>query len=73
VVEFAYELGYESLRGFTESFKKITGFSPSRSKHNNNNVISTTRILTPLGPMLAGATEKGICLLELVDRLMLET
>jgi AraC family transcriptional regulator of adaptative response/methylated-DNA-[protein]-cysteine methyltransferase len=29
--------------------------------------------LTPLGPMLAGASEKGICLLEFVDRRMLET
>ena len=71
VVESAYELGYESLSGFTDCFKKSTGFSPSKSK--NNNIISVTRILTPLGPMLAGATEKGICLLEFVDRRMLET
>ncbi|MBT8386233.1 MAG: methylated-DNA--[protein]-cysteine S-methyltransferase, partial [Ignavibacteria bacterium] len=71
VVESAYELGYESLSGFTESFKKSTGFSPSKSK--NNNIISVTRLLTPLGPMLAGATDKGICLLEFVDRRMLET
>jgi AraC family transcriptional regulator of adaptative response/methylated-DNA-[protein]-cysteine methyltransferase len=71
VVESAYELGYESLSGFTESFKKSTGFSPSKSKQNN--IISVTRILTPLGPMLAGATEEGICLLEFVDRRMLET
>jgi AraC family transcriptional regulator of adaptative response/methylated-DNA-[protein]-cysteine methyltransferase len=71
VVESAYELGYESLSGFTESFKKSTGFSPSKSKQNN--IISVTRILTPLGPMLAGATEEGICLLEFVERRMLET
>ena len=71
VVESAYELGYESLSGFTGSFKKSTGFSPSKSKQNN--IISVTRILTPLGPMLAGATEEGICLLEFVDRRMLET
>jgi len=32
-----------------------------------------TRIETPLGPMLAGATEDGICLLEFVDRRMIET
>ncbi|MBA7553025.1 Methylated-DNA--protein-cysteine methyltransferase [subsurface metagenome] len=59
------------MSGFTESFKKSTGFSPSKSKHKN--VISITRILTPLGPMLAGATDEGICLLEFVDRRMLET
>jgi len=32
-----------------------------------------TRIETPIGPMLAGATESGICLLEFVDRRMIET
>jgi len=71
VIESAYDLGYESLSGFAESFKKTTGFPPSKSK--NKNIISVTRILTPLGPMLAGATEEGICLLEFVDRRMLET
>jgi AraC family transcriptional regulator of adaptative response/methylated-DNA-[protein]-cysteine methyltransferase len=71
VIESAFNGGYESLSGFTESFKKSTGFSPSQSKHKN--VISITRILTPLGPMLAGATDKGICLLEFVDRRMIET
>lgn len=38
-----------------------------------NQLIKITRILTPLGPMLAGATEEGICLLEFIDRKMLET
>jgi len=71
VAESAFESGYESLSGFVEAFKKSTGFSPSKSK--SKNIITVTRILTPLGPMLAGATEKGICLLEFVDRRMLET
>ncbi len=31
------------------------------------------KILTPLGPMLAAATEEGICLLEFAERKMLET
>lgn len=47
------------------------GFTPSKSK--SKNVISVTRILTPLGPMLAGGSEDGICLLEFVARRMLET
>jgi AraC family transcriptional regulator of adaptative response/methylated-DNA-[protein]-cysteine methyltransferase len=71
VIEAAYESGYESLSGFTESFKKTTGFSPIKSTQNQ--MIMITRILTPLGPMLAGATDEGICLLEFVDRRMLET
>jgi len=70
VIESAYDLGYESLSGFTESFKKTTGFSPSKSK--DKKIITVTRILTPLGPMLAGAVEEGICLLEFVDRRMIE-
>lgn len=71
VIEAAYASGYESLSGFTESFKKTTGFSPIKSTYNR--MIMITRILTPLGPMLAGATDEGICLLEFVDRRMLET
>jgi len=71
VIEAAFESGYESLSGFTESFKKTTGFSPIKSIQNR--MIMITRILTPLGPMLAGATDEGICLLEFIDRRMLET
>jgi len=67
----AFESGYESLSGFADSFKKTAGFSPSKSQESQ--LIATTRILTPLGPMLAGATDDGICLLEFVDRKMLET
>jgi AraC family transcriptional regulator, regulatory protein of adaptative response / methylated-DNA-[protein]-cysteine methyltransferase len=36
-------------------------------------MIKTTRIETPLGEMVAGATENGICLLEFTDRRMLPT
>ena len=39
----------------------------------NKNVVSITRILTPLGHMFTGATDEGICLLEFTDRRMLET
>jgi AraC family transcriptional regulator of adaptative response/methylated-DNA-[protein]-cysteine methyltransferase len=71
VASTAYESGYQSLSGFADSFKKAADFSPSRSQ--DNQLIPTTRIYTPLGPMLAGATDDGICLLEFVDRRMLET
>jgi AraC family transcriptional regulator of adaptative response/methylated-DNA-[protein]-cysteine methyltransferase len=71
VTKAAFESGYESLSGFTDSFRKTAGFSPSRS--HDNRLVATTRILTPLGPMLAGATEDGVCLLEFIDRRMLET
>jgi AraC family transcriptional regulator of adaptative response/methylated-DNA-[protein]-cysteine methyltransferase len=67
----AFDSGYDSLSGFADSFKKTAGFSPSKSQERT--LIATTHILTPLGPMLAGATEDGICLLEFIDRRMLET
>jgi AraC family transcriptional regulator of adaptative response/methylated-DNA-[protein]-cysteine methyltransferase len=35
--------------------------------------VVTTAIDTPLGPMLAGATDEGLCLLEFTDRPMLPT
>jgi O-6-methylguanine DNA methyltransferase len=35
--------------------------------------VVTTLIDTPLGPMLAGATDNGLCLLEFTDRRMLPT
>ena len=71
VTEAAFDSGYESLSGFTEAFKKMTGKSPKN--WNSQSVIKITRLLTPLGPMLAGTSNQGICLLEFVDRPMLET
>ena len=71
VTDSAFESGYESLSGFNDAFKKITGFVPSRS--GLQSIVTVTRILSPLGPFLAGATEDGICLLEFTDRRMLET
>ncbi len=71
VIEAAFDSGYESLSGFTESFRKAMGVAPSKSK--SLKLVTVTRILTPLGPMLAGATDEGICLLEFMDRRMLET
>jgi AraC family transcriptional regulator of adaptative response/methylated-DNA-[protein]-cysteine methyltransferase len=71
VIEAAFESGYESLSGFNESFRKTLGVTPGKSQRYN--LITVTRILTPLGPLLAGGTEEGICLLEFVDRRMLET
>ena len=71
VVQAAFDAGYESLSGFTDSFKKTAGFKPTASAARE--LIAVTRILTPLGPMFAGAEPEGICLLEFADRRMLET
>ena len=71
VARSAFDNGYESLSGFNEAFKKTTGFTPSESK--NNKVVTIKRILSPLGPIIAGATDNGLCLLEFTDRRMIET
>lgn len=67
----AFETGYESLSGFYDGFQHIFGKSPSMSKEKN--VINIVRFTTPLGPMFACATKKGVCLLEFTNRKMLET
>ena len=71
VTSVAFDTGYESLSGFTDSFKSVFGVSPSNSK--DKQIINITRLETPLGTMFAGAVEQGICLLEFTDRKMLET
>ena len=67
----AFGSGYDSLSGFAKSSKKTMGFSPRQSS--DRQVIRVTRLPTPLGPMLAGVAEDGVCLLEFADRRMLET
>jgi O-6-methylguanine DNA methyltransferase len=42
-----------------------------RRHRSGANAIVTTLVDTPLGPMLAGATDEGICLAEFADRRML--
>ena len=69
VTAAAFSEGYESLSGFSETFRNITGFSPG----SQGNMIIVNRIPTPLGPMMVGVTDDGLCLLEFTDRKMLET
>ena len=71
ITEAAFECGYDSLSGFNEAVRKVFGDSCTRLR--GTSLITVTRIPTPLGPMLTGATDAGICLLEFVDRRMLET
>lgn len=67
----AFDAGYESLSGFGYTFKKLMGNPPTKST--TENVILISRLTTPLGPMFVCTTENGVCLLEFVDRKMLET
>lgn len=67
--QVAFDSGYDSLSGFAYTYKKLTGSAPSDPAR----LILLHRFTTPLGPMLACATEQGICLLEFADRRILET
>lgn len=71
VTEAAFGSGYESLSGFSESFKNVFGVSPSNNK--TEKIIDLKRIETMLGTMVACADEHGICLLEFSDRKALPT
>lgn len=71
IMETAYTTGFESLSGFTDALKNLTGKSPVKSK--NMKVFSIDKIQTPLGQMLAGAINDKLCMLEFEDRRMLKT
>lgn len=62
----AHEAGYESLSGFTEALKQLAGRAPASLE--DARVVTVTRIPTPLGPMIAGAVDGRIVLLEYADR-----
>ncbi len=66
VIDSALDAGYQSLSGFNQTFKQLFGSSPSRAK--NQTIITVAQLTTALGPMYAGASDKGICLLEFDDR-----
>jgi AraC family transcriptional regulator of adaptative response/methylated-DNA-[protein]-cysteine methyltransferase len=69
--ETAMESGYESLSGFGYAYRKQTGRAPS--DHEAGQSLVMERFDTPLGPMFAAATPRGLCLLEFADRRMLES
>jgi AraC family transcriptional regulator of adaptative response/methylated-DNA-[protein]-cysteine methyltransferase len=65
-----YETGYESHSGFRDAFEKTFGRPPGQSA--GASCVHLGWLETPLGPMVAGATDAGLCLLEYTDRRMLE-
>src|SRR5213596_1395463 len=58
--------GFESESGFREAFTKIFGESPTHVK--TRAPLFAERIDTPLGAMIAVADDKGLRLLEFIDR-----
>jgi AraC family transcriptional regulator of adaptative response/methylated-DNA-[protein]-cysteine methyltransferase len=68
--DVALDTGWESHSGFREAFARTFGAPPGRSADAAH--IVTAAVDTPLGPMIAGAVEDGVCLLEFADRRMIE-
>jgi len=62
--------GYESHSGFREAFARLFGQAPGQSR--SADCIVVAWLDTPLGPMVAGATRAGLCLLDFTDRAVLE-
>jgi len=69
-IAVAFDQSYESLSGFRDAFKRVFGATPGRSR--GVRCMQTTRLETPLGPMVAAATDEGVCLLDFADRRALE-
>lgn len=71
VLEAGLEGKYDSSSGFYRAYEKVMRQTPAA--RSRARVITLSHLDTPLGPMIAGATDEGVCLLEFTDRRMLET
>jgi len=63
--------GYDSESDFRESFAHVFGNPPSAVDRESS--IWINRIGTPLGSMIMGVHDGGLCLLEFAERRMLDT
>jgi len=68
--DVSFSSGYESASGFREAFAKLFGEAPGRSR--GADCVRLAWLSSPLGPLVAGATDAGVCLLEFTDRRLLE-
>jgi len=69
--EVTFGSGFESHSGFREAFTRTFGEAPGRTRRHGQRIV-IAMLESPIGPLLAGASEEGICLLEYTDRRMLE-
>jgi AraC family transcriptional regulator of adaptative response/methylated-DNA-[protein]-cysteine methyltransferase len=70
VDDAVFESGYLSHSGFRDAFTRTFGATPGRGEQVDS--VRLAWIESPLGPLIAGADDRGICLLEFSDRRMLE-
>lgn len=63
--------GFESSSGFREAFGKLFGEAPKKAA--GKDCIYLSWYESPLGPLVLGATDSAVCLVEFSDRRMIET
>jgi AraC family transcriptional regulator of adaptative response/methylated-DNA-[protein]-cysteine methyltransferase len=72
--EVVFDHGWESHSGFRDAFAKLAGAPPgAAATAHDGGLIRLARLETPVGPLIAGATDDALCLLEYPDRRMMET
>ncbi len=67
-----FEAGFESASGFRTAFVKNFGTAPGAARHSGRRVMVAIWD-SPIGPLIAGAHDGGICLLDYIDRRTLST
>ncbi len=71
ITEAVVAQGFDSESGFREAFSQVFGNPPSAVDRESS--IWINRVATPLGSMIMGVHDSGLCLLEFAERRMLET
>jgi AraC family transcriptional regulator of adaptative response/methylated-DNA-[protein]-cysteine methyltransferase len=72
--EVVFDHGWESHSGFRTAFGKLAGAPPAAAAAAPGaSLIRLAWLETPVGPLVAGATDDALCLLEYPDRRMMET
>jgi AraC family transcriptional regulator of adaptative response/methylated-DNA-[protein]-cysteine methyltransferase len=67
-----WDAGYESASGFRDAFARILGSAPGKVAAKGADCVRLAWIESPVGPLLGGATDRGVALLEFTDRRALE-
>ncbi len=71
--EAGLDAGFESQSGFRDAFTRAFGTAPGKIRQEAPpQRIVVAMLESPVGPLLAGAHDDGVCLLEFSDRRMLE-
>ncbi|MFO0942418.1 MAG: methylated-DNA--[protein]-cysteine S-methyltransferase [Pirellulales bacterium] len=72
LTQVALNSGYQSLSGFREGFQNAFGITAGAVSTEHQPIL-INRILSPLGPMVIGADNDQLLMLEFADRRMLQT